>query len=136
MTPKSIKHRQIDKFKYAIYQKKATDFYQGALDALQRENWNSVGLESIHCVISTVDMLTVYSKGIRCASPDHYDSIEFLGQVMSLPETKEQVSRVRDILSKKNLVEYEDRNFTKKEAVDILKKSERFLNWARKLIKL
>lgn len=48
MSPKPIKYRRVDKSKSVIYQKKATDFYQGTLDAYQKEIWNSVGLEAIH----------------------------------------------------------------------------------------
>jgi hypothetical protein len=135
MTPRPIKYRATEKEKYLVYQKKATDFFQGALDAYQKQNWNSTGLESIHCIISAIDMLTVYFSGRRCAGPDHYDSVVFLEQVFSHPEVKEQSARLRDILSKKNLIEYEGRNFTHREAEDTLKKCERFLNWAKKQIR-
>lgn len=135
MTPRPIKYRDTERDKYLVYQKKATDFFQTALDAYQKQNWNSTGLESIHCVISAIDMLTVFFNKRRCASPDHYDSVVFLEQAFSRPEVTEQSARLRDILGKKNLIEYEGRNFTRKEAEDILKKCERFFEWARKQLR-
>ena len=135
MSPKKIKFRRIDKEKYKIYLKKANDFYETMLRAYQKDNWNSVGLEGVHCAISAVDALMIYRKGMRCASEDHKDSVEFFEQNIDSPEDKNYASQFRRIISKKNLVEYEDRNFTAKEAEEILKRAERFLNWVREQIR-
>lgn len=135
MSPKKIKFRSIDKEKYKIYLKKANDFYETMLRAYQEGNWNSVGLEGVHCAISAVDALMIYQKGIRCASEDHKDSVEFFAQNIEGPESKHYASTFRRIVSKKNLVEYEDRNFTAKEAEEILKRAERFLNWVKQQIR-
>lgn len=135
MSPKKIKFRSVDKEKYRIYLKKANDFYETMLRAYQENNWNSVGLEGVHCAISSADTLMVYRKGIRCASKDHRDSVEFFEQHIGSPENKSYVTQFRRIISKKNLIEYEDRNFTAREAEEILKKAERFLDWVREQIR-
>jgi len=135
MNPKRIKFRKIDKEKYKIYSKKANDFYETMLQAFQENNWNSVGLEGVYCAISAADALIIHWKGIRCASGDHRDSVEFLEQNINDPKDKNYISQFRRIISKKNLIEYEDRSFTAREAEEILKRAERFLNWVKEQIR-
>ncbi|MCD6521646.1 HEPN domain-containing protein [Candidatus Calescamantes bacterium] len=115
--------------------KKAEDFYEAMLRSYKENNWNSVGLEGVHCAISAADALMVFYYGIRCASDDHRDSVKLLEQHFPEPEYKNYISHFRRIISQKNLVEYEDRNFSAKEAEEIVKKAERFLNWVKEKIR-
>lgn len=131
MNPRKIKYRKVERDHYKLYLKKANDFYEAMLHSYKKGNWNSVGLEAIHCAISGADALMVYLKGIRSTSEDHRDAVELIELNISGTEVKKHLSQFRAIINKKNLVEYEERNFTKKEAEDILKKSERFLNWIK-----
>ena len=51
MPPKKIRTRAIESSKYVIYPKKAQDFYQTMQLALGEGNWDSAGLEAVHCAI-------------------------------------------------------------------------------------
>lgn len=135
MTPRRIKFRKVERNNYKLYLKKASDFYETMLSAYMKGNWNSVGLEAIHCAISAADALMVCAKGMRCASEDHNDSVEFLEQNFENTEIKKHLAQFRAIISKKNLVEYEGRNFIEKEAEEILKRAERFLNWIKEQVR-
>jgi len=135
MTPKKIKFRNISKEKFRIYLKKASDFYETMIRAHQSSNWNSVGLAGIHCAISAADAFTVYRRGVRCASDEHNDSIEFLEQNIIDPGDKKYIVQFRRIIAKKNLIEYEARNFTSTEAKEILKRAERFFNWVKQQVR-
>lgn len=134
MISKKVKFRRVERDKYKLYLKKARDFYETMLSAYKKENWNSVGLEAIHCAISAADALMVYAEEMRCASDDHNEAVEFLELYSKNKEIKKHLVQFRAIISKKNLVEYEGRDFSKKEAVEILKRAERFLNWIREQV--
>ena len=55
MTAKKIKQTGVDRNKYKIYMKKASEFYQSMTRAEESQNWNAVGLNSVHCAISACD---------------------------------------------------------------------------------
>jgi hypothetical protein len=76
MSPTKIPTKAIDKGKYRLYPStssghrfnKAQDFYRGMRRALDEGNWNSAGLEAVHCAISATDALLAYADGIRLAT--------------------------------------------------------------------
>ena len=129
MTPKNIKAKPTEKSKYAVYLKKAKEFHQIMIESQKQQQWNAAGLNAVHCAISCCDAITIYYAGIRSIAQDHYSSIDLLSQSVNLPETSSKCATLRKILSDKNIIEYEDRDFTQKEAFEILKLSERFYNW-------
>lgn len=131
MNPKKISFEKLEYSRFAIYWKKAQDFYQSMLRAYTEKNWHSVGLEAIHCTISASDALLVYCKGIRSTSQDHRDLVDLLVDQIGTEEVKKYCNTLLKIISMKNLVEYEDRLFTEKEASEILKRTERYFNWIK-----
>lgn len=132
MTPKKIPYAKIEHSKHKVYWKKAEDFYQSMFRAYADKNWNSVGLEAIHCAISATDALIVRRKGIRSTSQYHRDIVGFLVEQINTEEAKKYSNTLFKIISMKNLVEYEDRPFREKEASDILKHTERYYGWIKK----
>jgi len=134
MSPKKTLFRKIDKVKYTIYKKKAQDFYEGMLLAYTKCNWHSVGLEAVHCAISVTDAVLVCKSGIRCNSDDHRAVISLILEHISNENTKKYADALLKIINMKNLIEYEDRLFTEKEAQDILKRAERYYQWAMRLL--
>jgi len=52
-----------------------------------------------------------------------------LSTSIKLPDVKAKCETLRKILVKKSIIEYENRDFTQKEALEILKLTERFYNW-------
>ena len=136
MSAKPFKIKQVDKTDYNVYLKKAKEFYQTMYQAEKSENWNAVGLNGVHCVISLIDVVLVKYSGIRSAEKDHMKVIDLLilsvaGQIENL-EQKAQAAR--RIIAKKNLVSYENREFLKAEALDLIKQVQRFYEWVINLI--
>lgn len=134
MSPKKTLFNKVDKAKYNIYKKKAQDFYEGMILAYTKGNWHSVGLEAVHCAISITDAILVYKSGIRCSNADHHAVVSLMIEHITDENTKKYSDVLLKIINMKNLVEYEDRLFTGKEAQEILKRAERYYQWAIQLL--
>src|SRR5690349_15443832 len=92
----------------AVYLEKAEDFLRAATRALEDGAEDSAALLSIHAAISACDSLTVRHLGLRSTSPRHMDVLALIDQ---LPTSRkdELKKHMRDLVSKKNVVEYKDR---------------------------
>ncbi|MBU4299203.1 HEPN domain-containing protein [Patescibacteria group bacterium] len=111
---------------------KARQFLETAQDTYLKENWNAVGLNAVHSAISANDALIVYYGKVRSTSKKHSDAAELLLRIFKNSEESKQNSKhLLWLINRKNLVEYEERLFFKKEAEESLKHAERFLNWAK-----
>lgn len=128
MPPKKIKTKAVDRSDYKIYLKKANEFYDTMIQAKEGKKWNAVGLNAVHCVISSSDAMLIFYKGIRSTNDSHLTVIDLLNSI-NLTEIKSKCMTLRRILVKKNLVEYENRDFTQNEAFEIFKCTKRFYNW-------
>ena len=135
MVPKRIKKRVIEKGNYRIYSQKAEEFYETMHQAKDRNNWNAFGLNGVHCTISSNDALLVFYAGIRSSSEDRNVAVELLSSSVKFPEVKSKSQILRRILAKKNLIEYENRDFTQKEALDIIKLVDRFYRWVKEKLR-
>ncbi len=129
MVAKRTKTKAVERSKYRTYLKKANEFYEIMLEAKKKKKWNAVGLNAVHCAISASDAMLVFYAGIRSRSDDHLAVVDLLSNSINLPEVKSKRETLRKILAKKSIIEYEDRDFTQKEALEILKLTERFYNW-------
>jgi len=100
--------------------------------AEKAENWNAVGLNGVHCVISLIDALLVKYSGIRSVGASHMAAVELMNslEVSTLKELGQKVQLAKRVIAKKNLVEYEDRDFSKGEALALLSRVQRFHDWA------
>jgi hypothetical protein len=92
--------------------------------------WMGVGLNSVHCAISICDALTTFYLGHRSISQKHYDAVILLGKIQDT-EIKSKTAQLNSILAIKNQVEYEAREFRKKDAEKIIKQTERLYEWAK-----
>ena len=131
MAPKRIPTRGVDKDRAHLYLKKAEEYYQAMLDSLAQGRWNAAALEAIHATISANDALLVRHYGLRSVSGTHEDAVELLVSRMGTPDAKRAAQHLSWLLAKKNLVEYEARLFTAREAQEAVKHAERFLEWVR-----
>ena len=128
MAPRKIKIKQEEKTAAKDYLKKAEDNYKAMSSALEDENYNAVGTLALQCAISSADAISVYEKGIRSISEDHFDVCDLIGSI-TLPDAKEKAALLRRIIGKKNLIQYERRNLYKQEADEIIKAATRFYFW-------
>jgi hypothetical protein len=129
---RKTKTRETDTTEYVIYLKKAKEFYQTMYQAEKSSNWNAVGLTGVHAVISLIDALLVKHSGLRSSDDSHMKVVDLL--ISSLNNTIKDVTQrsqaARRVIAKKNIVAYENRDFTQKEAMDLIKHVERFYQWA------
>lgn len=131
-----------DKFKvgktfkedYIKFLKKADEFLEIMHVSLKKEKWNAAGLNAIHAGISANDALLTFHFGLRSISPKHDDAVRLLISMMKRADTETKAKHLRSLLSMKNMVEYEGRLFSKKEAESLAKHAERFLNWIKSLL--
>lgn len=72
--------RRVAKAEAEVYLEKAEQFFRSMKDAQENEDWDAVGLNAIHCVISSNDALLEFRHGIRSASGSHADAVELLGK--------------------------------------------------------
>ena len=128
MTAKGLKVVNVKRSDYVAYYNRAKDFYEGMINAEKSSLWNTLGLTAVHCVISLTDALTVYFSGIRSSGEDHQQAAELLKRIPV--ENSDQYSRrFRLIIAKKNAIAYDEREFYKSEAREILKQVIRFYGW-------
>ncbi|MFH0886603.1 MAG: HEPN domain-containing protein [bacterium] len=119
---------------YGAYLKKSSDFYKGMHASFARENWNSVGLEAVHCAISCNDAILSFFTGERSKKQDHREAVGLLIKAVGTDESKKAAEHLRKVISLKNLIEYENRSFTKTEAENIIKHADRFYEWAKSIL--
>ena len=132
MSPaKPFKTRQIGKSDYQIYLKKAKEFYSTMYQAEKAQNWNAVGLNGVHCVISLMDALLVKYSGLRSADDDHSKVVDLLTSSLAnrIKDVNQKAQTAKRVIAKKNIVAYENRNFFQKEAQDMIKQVQRFYDW-------
>lgn len=126
---KHLKTRVVAHNEYTVYWNKAEEFFDTMQHACKNRMWAAVGLNAVHCVISSADALLVKSQGIRSAGEDHMQAVELLAHA-PVTGIEKQIALVRRIIAKKNVIAYENRAFRESEALDILKQTERFYRWA------
>ena len=120
-----------EKSDYAVYLKKAKEFYQTMYQAEKSENWNAVGLNGVHTVISLIDAILVKHSGIRSSEENHMAVVDLLTSSVGnrIKDVARKSQTARRIIAKKNLVAYENRDFIKSEAMDMIKQVNRFYQW-------
>lgn len=134
--PKQYKTKSVSGSDYIVYRKKAKEFYQTMFQAEKAENWNAVGLNGVHCVISLIDAILVRHTGMRSAGEDHMAVVDLLTSTTGkkIGDVSRKSQTARRVIAKKNLIEYENRDFIQSEALDMIKQVQRFYEWAIKQI--
>lgn len=127
--------KSIDQNSARDYFMKAKEFYENMITSFNNKQWNTTGLTAVHCAISTNDALLAHFAGIRNTSQDHKSAVKLLLLHVPDKQSQEQSEHFRKIVVLKNLIEYERRSFTEKDATEIKKHTERFFDWARQKLK-
>lgn len=134
MPPKTIVHQVVPKSEYKDYLKKAEEFYATMQDCFLEGRWTSAALEAIHAAICANDALTIFARGIKCSSPRHEDAVTLLQGLVELNDVKTNATHLLRIIKKKNAVEYDRRSFNQKEAEEITRHTERFIDWVTSIL--
>jgi HEPN domain-containing protein len=114
----------------AAYLQKAEEFFAGAKRALDEGAPDSAALLAIHAAITACDSLTVRHLGLRSTSPRHLDVLTLVDRLPT-PQKDQLKKHLRDLVSKKNVVEYEDRLLPRGDAVQMVKIAGRVVAAAR-----
>jgi len=129
MTPKTTRFKKEDRSATIDYFKKAEDNHKAMLAAFTARHFNAAGTLALQCAISSADALCVYFKGVRSVSKDDLDICELIATI-PLPEAKDKSGLLRQIIGRKNLIQYERRNISAKESEELAKAASRFYRWA------
>ncbi len=120
----------------SLYLAKAEQFVVHAQVALESSRHDAAMLNSIHAAISAADAVAVALSGRRSADPDHRRAVDLLEEVGGRSESITiQVRRLRALLAKKNVVEYESRRATAKEAAEAVARAVRIVEWAGETVR-
>lgn len=118
----------LPKSRYVVYLDRAQEFSRQMERAASERAWNSVGLLGVHAVISACDALTVGVAGKRWSGQSHRGIVDLVRE-LNLPDASAPLRQIGEVLEMKNLVEYEARVFTEKEAIEVKHRAERVLRW-------
>lgn len=119
---------------YEKFLKKADEFCEMMRQSLNKEKWNAAGLNAVHTGISANDAVLTFYFGLRSIGPKHDDAVKLLISMMKREDTGTNAKRLRYIISMKNIVEYDGRLLSKREAESLAKNAERFLAWVKSLL--
>ena len=116
-----------------LYYAKAREFAEAMRNSLAAGHWDAAGLSAVHAVISAADALLAAYGGVRSAEADHRTVSRLLEETMG--KAASAASRhIAFVIAKKNVIEYEQRRLTEKEARDIAEHAERFLRFASNML--
>lgn len=90
-------------------------------------------LGAVHAAISAADAVCVAIAGLRSADSEHQRATDLLQEVVG-PSAKSHIGQFRMLVAKKNIVEYEARRVSAREADEAVKRAERFVAWAEKTL--
>jgi HEPN domain-containing protein len=124
-----IRTAKVARSRASHYLKRAEQFNESMHEAHEKGNWESAGLNAVHCGISACDAILVVSEGIRSKSLKHDDAVTLLERYIKGPDVYDAAKYLRWLIGKKNIVAYEERGLTKKEADAAVKNADAFLKW-------
>ncbi len=131
---KEIRTTNVHKSDYINYFKKAEEFLSTMQDSLIKGKWNAAGLNAIHSAISASDALLVALHGVRSRSPKHDDIIRLISSLVHHKEREQNLTHLRNLISMKNVVEYDQRLITGSEATSLSKHAQRYFNWDKSIL--
>ncbi len=131
MNPKLT--RKLDPAAARLYYGKAVQFAESMKTSLEKRHWDAAGLSAVHAVISAADALLAAYGGIRSAEPDHRQASRLLEDTLGRAVAP-QIRHISFVIARKNVVEYEQRRLTEKEARSIAEHAGRFLSFADKML--
>ena len=118
-----------DKSAYLNYYKKARQFSKVMKWCCDEHNYDAAALNGIHAIISGIDAVLVFRHGVVSSSQNHEDAVGLLVEL--IPEGAIQTKHALAVIRKKTLVEYMDTLCSAPDVLEIIKHTERFLEWVK-----
>lgn len=128
-----LKTREIPQADYRLYEQKADQAYEAMGVLYNSELWTPLGREAVFTCINMTDALLARHKQLRNMSKDHMSILKIMA-LLPMKDALNQINRLRKVIAIKNLVDYENKNFSKKQAEDVMKNAERFYNWGKEYL--
>jgi len=128
-----LKTREIPQADYRLYEQKAHQAYEAMGVLYNAELWTPLGREAVFTCINMADALLARHKQLRNMSKDHMSILKIMA-LLPMKDALNQINRLRKVIAIKNLVDYENKNFSKKQAEDVMKNAERFYNWGKEYL--
>ena len=129
MARRRVASRREERAAHANHLTEAEEFLRSALDNATSRRWNAAALSAIHAGIAAADAVLVFERGMHGAGERHEDVLDLLVGLGA--DRSSALVHLRRILARKNVVEYESRLFSQREAEEVVQHAERFLAWAR-----
>jgi HEPN domain-containing protein len=129
---KKRKTTSVSREEARAYLEKAMEFHSKAITTSIDESWNAAGLLAVHSAISAADSLLAFSTGLRSTAQDHKAVVNLMKkQDSGSAEWATQANRLGQIVARKNVVEYEGRLISEKDARYLVQQAGRFLDWVK-----
>jgi hypothetical protein len=134
VTPRR-KTLQTSRSEARLYLAKAQQFSAEATAAINNSRNDAAMLNAVHAAISAADAVCVALSGRRSADPDHQRAADLLQEIGGKSKgIAGHVRQLRMLIAKKNVVEYESRQASVKEATEAVQRAERLVSWAGQII--
>ncbi|MGI8773459.1 MAG: HEPN domain-containing protein [Actinomycetota bacterium] len=118
-----------------LYLAKAKQFSAEANAAMEGARNDAAMLNAVHAAISAADAVCVALARRRSADPDHQRAADLLQEIGGRSRVlTANVKQLRMLLAKKNMVEYESRRASVKEASEAVKRADRLVDWATETV--
>ncbi len=133
---KQSKTRAVSEQQVRVYLEKAGEFLRRSLGSLGNEDFNAAGLLAVHVAISANDAVTGQHGHKRSAGEDHQKAADLLRELApaGAREWHLQANRLHRIVGKKNMIAYEGRLISSKEATWLVEQADRFLDWVKEVM--
>lgn len=119
---------------FPVYQNRSEEAYKNMKENLRQSRWNSAALNAIRSVNDYCDAILIYYYEIKSSYPEHDNLIRLMAENIKRSDLDENLSRLRAIYNTKELVEKEDRPYTRTEAIFVSEKAERVIEWCRSVL--
>ena len=116
----------VEKRRAVAFLEKAQEFLRGARRALDEGDRDTAGVLAIHAGITACDSLTVFHLGLRSNSKRHLDVLGLL-KGMTFEGRAQVEKQLRELLSEKREVEYDDTRLMAGDSAKMVKLAERIV---------
>jgi HEPN domain-containing protein len=117
-----------------IYLRRAELLMRAVEWGIEQNNASVAAVNAVQASISAVDAFLVHQLGKRSRGIDHHESLNLLATSNS-PAKREIGRHFQRVLDRKNEVEYEDREVTAADALELAKHARRLVDFVRKELK-
>lgn len=123
--------KSVSRARFIDYQSVADHFYLAAKDSLELEYFTASGVLIVHSAIAFADALCIKLSGVKSTGENHEDTITLVeSAVADSSEKSKAINQLRRIIEEKTKVSYLGELYSSAQSKDMLKRLERFREWA------